>query len=56
MIMKGPKKTVGLVLPQEAYDKLKSLAKEDCRSVPSYLRMIIYNYLRRLEADTREDK
>ncbi len=55
-MIRGPKKTVALVLPQEAYDKLKSLAKEDCRSVPSYLRMIVYNYLRRLEVDTREDK
>ena len=46
---KGPKKTVALGLPEECYDKIKKLADDTYRSVPSYIRMIIYNYLRRLE-------
>ena len=46
---KAPKKTVSLGLPNECYDKIKVLAEDTYRTVPSYLRMIVYNYLRRLE-------
>ena len=53
-MIRGPKKTVGLILPQEKYDKLKHLAEENCRTVPSYLRVMIYNYLRRLESEHPE--
>ena len=48
-MLKGPKKTVHLGLPEECYDKIKELADDTYRSVPSYIRMIVYNYLRRLE-------
>ena len=48
-MLKGPKKTVYLGLPEECYDKIKELADDTYRSVPSYIRMIVYNYLRRLE-------
>ena len=48
-MIKGPKKTVGLLLSQEDYVRLKTLAKDNCRTVPSYLRVMIHNYLRRLD-------
>ena len=28
-------------MSQELYDKLKKLAAEDCRSVPSYIRLVL---------------
>ena len=52
-MFKGPKKTVSLGLPEECYDKIKELADDTYRTVPSYIRMIVYNDLRRLE---RPDK
>lgn len=55
-MINGPKKTVFLGLPEECYDKIKSLADDTYRTVPSYIRMIIYNYLRRLESsDPKQD-
>ena len=48
-MFKGRKKTVSLGLLQEYYDKIKELADDTYRTVPSYIRMIVYNYLRRLE-------
>ena len=55
-MIRGPKKTVSLGLPEECYDKIKDLAHDTYRTVPSYIRMIVYNYLRRLEAsDPRQD-
>ena len=33
------KVTVGM--PQELYDKLKKLAEEDYRSIPSYIRLVL---------------
>lgn len=55
-MFKGPKKTVALGLPEECYKKIKALAEDNYRTVPSYIRMIIYNYLRRLDkSDTKQD-
>ncbi len=51
-MIRGPKKTVSLILPQETYDKVKHLAEENRRTASSYLRVMIYNYLRRLEEET----
>ena len=48
-MLRGPKKTVSLGLPEECYEKIKELANDTYRSVPSYIRMVIYNYLRHLE-------
>lgn len=39
MQKKDKKVTVGM--QQELYDALKRLAVEDCRSVPSYIRMVL---------------
>lgn len=55
-MFKGPKKTVALGLPEECYVKIKELADDTCRTVPSYIRMIVYNYLRRLDKpDAKQD-
>lgn len=40
---KDKKVTVGM--PQELYDALKQLAVEDCRSVPSYIRLVLREHL-----------
>lgn len=43
MQKKDKKVTVGM--PQELYDALKKLAVEDCRSVPSYIRLVLREHL-----------
>ena len=48
-MLKDQKKTVHLVLPQEDYERLKVLADESYRTVPGYLRRVIYHHLRRQE-------
>lgn len=42
---RGPKKTVGVIMPLELYDTLKKLAEEDERSIPSYIRLVLWNHL-----------
>ena len=42
MQKKDKKVTVGM--PQELYDALKKLAVEDCRSVPSYIRLVLWEH------------
>ena len=55
-MFKGSKKTVALGLPKEYYDQIKELADDTYRTVPSYIRMIVYNYPRRLDRpDTKQD-
>ena len=55
-MFKDPKKSVSLGLPEECYAKIKELADDTYRTVPSYIRMIVYNYLRRLDKpDTKQD-
>ena len=55
-MLKESKKTVALGLPKECYDQIKELADDTYRTVPSYIRMIVYNYLRRLDhPDTKQD-
>lgn len=35
-------KTVAVGMPQELYDELKKLAAEDSRSVPGYIRSLLW--------------
>lgn len=42
---KGPRKTVGVIMPVELYEALKRLAEEDRRSIPSYIRLVLWDYL-----------
>lgn len=48
-MIKGPEKIVNLALPEDCYDQIKELARETYRSVPYYIRVIVCNYLRRLD-------
>lgn len=42
---KGPQKTVSVAMPLELYDVLKRLAEEDVRSIPSYIRLVLWDHL-----------
>jgi len=48
-MIKGPKKTVSVVMPLELYEWLALLAEDTSRSVPSYIRQILKGYLWQLE-------
>lgn len=39
------KKQVSLLLPEELYRVLQEQAKEDCRTLPNYIRWILRGYL-----------
>ena len=43
--MKKQDKKVTVGMPQELYDKLKRLAEEDARSVPSCIRLVLRDYV-----------
>ena len=42
---KGPKKIVSVSMPLDLYETLKRLAEEDGRSVPSCIRLILWERL-----------
>lgn len=42
---KDPKKTVSVRMPPDLYETLKQLAQEECRSVPSCIRLILQEHL-----------
>lgn len=48
-MIKGPKKTVGIVLPLELYERLAVLAEDTARTVPGYIRQVLKSYLWHLE-------
>lgn len=48
-MIKGPKKTVGVILPLELYEWLAVLAEDTGRSVPGYIRQVLKSYLWHLE-------
>lgn len=48
--MKKNEKKVTVGMTQEVYDALKALAKEDCRSVPSYIRLVLRTHLKEAAA------
>ena len=45
-MIKGAKKTVSVLLPMECYERLNTLAQESDRSVPGYIRVVLYRHLR----------
>ncbi len=40
-MVKGPKKTVSVLLPEELYEKLRERAEATNRSVSAYIRQIL---------------
>ena len=38
-------KTVAVKMPQELYDTLKKRAEADFRSVPSYIRLVLWDHV-----------
>lgn len=51
-MIKGPKKTVSLLLPMAQYERLRELALATDRTVPGYIRALLSRYLRQLDAHT----
>ena len=43
--MKKLEKNVTVGIPQELYDVLKKRAEEDYRSVPSYIRLVLWEHI-----------
>lgn len=50
----GPKKSVSVILPVEAYQKLQTLAQESSRSLAGYIRQELNQHLRD-QPDSRAD-
>ena len=46
---RGPKKTVGLLLPMKISEPLKQLAEEDGRPLSVYLRQVLRRYIQYME-------
>ena len=44
-MIKGPKKTVSVILPLDLYEWLAVLAEDTGRSVPGYIRQVLKSYL-----------
>lgn len=45
-MIKGPKKTVHVLMPVELYEQLRALAEATGRSLPAYIRYILKLHLR----------
>lgn len=43
--MRKIEKKVTVGMPKELYDALKTRAVEDCRSVPSYVRLVLREHI-----------
>lgn len=48
-MIKGPKKTVGVLMSLKMYDQINVQAKERDRTVPSYIRQVLRRYLWHVE-------
>lgn len=48
-MIKGPKKTVSVVMPLELYEQLALRAEDESRSVPGYIRQVLKCYFWHLE-------
>ncbi len=42
---KGPKKTISVIVPLETYDTIKKMSQADARSIPSFIRLVLRDYL-----------
>lgn len=48
-MVRDPKKSIGVLMPLELYERLQEQAELTCRSVPSYIRQILKCYLWHVE-------
>lgn len=48
-MIRGPKKSVGVLMPLELYEDLKKIAEETGRTVPGYIRQILKRYMWHVE-------
>lgn len=48
-MIRGPKKTVGVLMSLKMYDQISMQAKEKDRTVPSYIRQVLRCYLWHVE-------
>lgn len=44
-MIRGPKKTVSVLMPQDLYDRVKEQAEKRDRTVPGYIRQVLRCYL-----------
>ena len=44
-MIRGPKKSVTVLLPMELYEKLRALSLESCRTLSSCIRQILKQYI-----------
>lgn len=49
MLIKGPKKTVTILLPLDLYEKLSGRATYNCRTTSGYIRQILKRYMEYLD-------
>lgn len=52
--MPGKKVNFGFRVPEESLKKLRYIAKQDCRSTASMIRVLIADYIRKFEAEHGE--
>lgn len=48
-MMRDPKKTVAVQMPLDVYERLRTWAQRDGRSVPGEIRQILFGYLEYLD-------
>jgi len=48
-MIRGPKKSVAVLMPMELYERLKELAEERDKTVPGYIRQVLKRYLWHME-------
>lgn len=48
-MIRGPKKSVSVLLPLELYETLRTLSQESSRTIPAYIRQILKRYVRHLD-------
>lgn len=53
--MRGAKKSVCVMMPQELYQQVREQAEKTCRTMPGYIRQVLKCYLQHVE-HTSEDK
>ena len=52
--MKQPTRNIGLRIPGEVLEKLRYIAREECRSTSSMIRVLVYECVERYEGEHGE--